>query len=89
MRYLKINEIDFSKFNGLIPVIAQSSINKEILMLAFANKNVQVAEFLMTKGGLAYQLPEKDGEGRCGLHYACQKGNLELINKVNSCKNDN
>ena len=38
MRYLKINEIDFSKFNGLIPVIAQSSINKEILMLAFANK---------------------------------------------------
>ena len=31
-------EIDFNKADGLVPVIAQDSETKEILMLAYANK---------------------------------------------------
>jgi len=31
-------DIDFNKMNGLVPVIAQDSETKEILMLAYANK---------------------------------------------------
>lgn len=34
----KIDDIDFSKNNGLIPVIVQDVNTKEVLTLAFANK---------------------------------------------------
>ncbi len=33
-----IDEIDFSKSNGLIPVIVQDIVSKDVLMLAYANK---------------------------------------------------
>ena len=33
-----INEIDFEKRNGLIPVVVQDINTKDILMLAYANK---------------------------------------------------
>ena len=34
-----INQIDFSKLNGLIAIVAQDYITNEVLMLAFANKD--------------------------------------------------
>ena len=33
-----INEIDFDKRNGLIPVVVQDVNTKDILMLAYVNK---------------------------------------------------
>ena len=39
-RLLKtINEIDFEKRNGLIPVVVQDIRTKDILMLGYVNKN--------------------------------------------------
>lgn len=34
----KVNSIDFEKGNGIVPVIAQDYENKEVLMLAYMNK---------------------------------------------------
>ena len=34
-----INEIDFEKRNGLIPVVVQDMHTKDILMLAYANQH--------------------------------------------------
>lgn len=38
MEELKIDDLDFSKGNGLIPVVVQDYETKQILMLAYANK---------------------------------------------------
>jgi len=35
---MKINEVDFKKSGGLVPVVAQDAKSGEILMLAYANK---------------------------------------------------
>ena len=35
---MKSGEVDFDKMDGLVPVIAQDSETKEILMVAYANK---------------------------------------------------
>ena len=37
MTKLSINDIDFEKSQGLVPVIVQDSKSKDILMLAYAN----------------------------------------------------
>tara|TARA_B100001179_G_C18268252_1_gene265628 strand:- start:42 stop:371 length:330 start_codon:yes stop_codon:yes gene_type:complete len=38
MNRININELDFSKGNGLIPVVVQESSTKEVLMLAYVNE---------------------------------------------------
>ena len=38
MKEVLINKLDFKKGNGLIPVIVQQNESKDILMLAYANK---------------------------------------------------
>ena len=38
MNRININELDFSKGNGLIPVVFQESSTKEVLMLAYVNE---------------------------------------------------
>ena len=38
MTKLSINDIDFEKSQGLVPVIVQDSKSKDILMLAYANR---------------------------------------------------
>ncbi len=35
---MKVDEIDFKKGGGLVPVVAQDAESREILMLAYANK---------------------------------------------------
>jgi|TARA_B100001750_G_C15409861_1_gene547180 phosphoribosyl-AMP cyclohydrolase len=38
MNRINIKELDFSKGNGLIPVVVQESSTKEVLMLAYVNE---------------------------------------------------
>ena len=38
MKTLSIQNLDFSKGNGLIPVVAQDSESKNVLMLAYVNQ---------------------------------------------------
>jgi phosphoribosyl-AMP cyclohydrolase len=38
MKQIKINELDFNKGNGLIPVIIQDNVTKEVLMMAYTNR---------------------------------------------------
>ena len=38
MKYLKIDELNFAKDHGLMPVVVQGSSTREILMLAYANQ---------------------------------------------------
>jgi len=38
MNRINIKELDFSKDNGLIPVVVQESSTKEVLMLAYVNE---------------------------------------------------
>ena len=35
---LKIDDLNWSKQNGLIPVVVQDNLSKDILMVAYANK---------------------------------------------------
>ena len=35
---MRVDEVDFEKGGGLVPVVAQDAKNGEILMLAYANK---------------------------------------------------
>jgi phosphoribosyl-AMP cyclohydrolase len=42
---MKAEEIDFKKGQGLIPVIIQNAINKDVLMLGYMNEEA----FLMTQ----------------------------------------
>ncbi|MEM4715628.1 MAG: phosphoribosyl-AMP cyclohydrolase, partial [Candidatus Nitrosocaldus sp.] len=35
---LSIDDVDFAKSNGLIPVVVQDMKSKDVLMLAYANK---------------------------------------------------
>ena len=36
---LNVNDLDWSKQNGLLPVVVQDNSSKEILMVAYANKD--------------------------------------------------
>ncbi len=36
--FMSIEKIDFAKSGGLVPVIVQDQINKDVLMLAYANR---------------------------------------------------
>ena len=38
MKSISIDEVDWKKQNGLIPVIVQDESNKRVLMVAYANK---------------------------------------------------
>ena len=38
MTKLSIDDIDFEKSQGLVPIIVQDSKSKDILMLAYANR---------------------------------------------------
>ena len=40
-----VNKIDFAKGNGLVPVIVQDEGTKDILMLAYANKEALTLSF--------------------------------------------
>lgn len=39
MAFKTLNDIDFAKRNGLLPVVVQDKVSKNILMLAYVNKN--------------------------------------------------
>ncbi|HIM82754.1 MAG TPA: phosphoribosyl-AMP cyclohydrolase, partial [Nitrososphaerales archaeon] len=50
MTKLSINDIDFEKSQGLVPVIVQDIKSKDILMLAYANR-LAVQETIKTGYG--------------------------------------
>lgn len=49
---MKLPEIDFSKMNGLVPVIAQDAETGQILMLAFADR--EAVQLTMETGRAHY-----------------------------------
>lgn len=51
MRSVRLDEIDFEKSGGLVPVVAQDSRTKEVLMLAYADRE---AVELTIKTGYAH-----------------------------------
>ena len=48
MKKIKIDELDFSKVKNLIPVVVQNSITKEVLMVAYTNREA-LRETIRTK----------------------------------------
>ncbi len=38
MNFIGVEEVDFAKGNGLVPVVAQEAVTGRILMLAYANR---------------------------------------------------
>ncbi|MCL7385493.1 MAG: phosphoribosyl-AMP cyclohydrolase [Thaumarchaeota archaeon] len=52
MKYVRVDELDFEKSGGLIPVVAYDGRTKEVLMLAYANK--EAVERTLTSGYAHY-----------------------------------
>ena len=55
MEMLPVAELDFSKLDGLITVVTQSSETGEVLMQAYANR--EALELTLSSGCLLYTSP--------------------------------
>ena len=76
MEPCSIDELDFSKSNGLLPVVAQSVENGDVLMFAFANQEAVLKTML---SGFAHYWSRSRG---CLWKKGESSGNLQIIEAV-------
>ena len=76
MKILQLDELDFSKLEGLIPVVAQSSETGEVLMQAFAN--LEAVKLTLTSGYAHYWSRSRGKLWKKGE----TSGNLQKIEKI-------
>ena len=80
---MNIDELDFEKENGLIPVIVQDYKSKEVLMLAYANK--EALELTLKTGFAHYWSRSRKKIWKKGE----TSGNLQKVIEVKyDCDND-
>ena len=76
MEKLQLDELDFSKHNGLIPVVAQSSETGEVLMQAYAN--LEAVKLTQSSGYAHYWSRSRGQLWKKGE----TSGNLQKIEKI-------
>ena len=76
MEKLQLDELDFSKHNGLIPVVAQSSETGEVLMQAYAN--LEALKLTQSSGYAHYWSRSRGKLWKKGE----TSGNLQKIEKI-------
>ena len=76
MEPCSIDELDFSKSNGLLPVVAQSVKNGDVLMFAYVNKD---AVLKTMQSGFAHYWSRSRG---CLWKKGESSGNLQKIESV-------
>lgn len=77
-----INRVDFEKSNGIVPVIAQDADTKDVLMVAYTNR--EALEKTLETGQMFYQSRER------GLwHKGDTSGNFQDVVSLHlDCDND-
>ena len=80
---VKINELDWQKMNGLIPVVTQEAKTLEVLTLAFVNK--EALEKTM-ETGWAYYYRRSHGKV---MKKGVTSGNVQkIVDVLTDCDND-
>ena len=80
---VKIDELDWEKMNGLIPVVTQEANTLEVLTLAFVNKEALIKTM---ETGWAYYYRRSHGKV---MKKGVTSGNVQKIVKVlTDCDND-
>jgi phosphoribosyl-AMP cyclohydrolase len=83
MRRVNVQELDFDKGNGLIPVVTQDATSKEVLMVAYANR--QSVEATLETGYAHYWSRSRQELWKKGA----TSGHLQTVREVVvDCDND-
>jgi phosphoribosyl-AMP cyclohydrolase len=83
MKKIGIEELDFEKGGGLIPVVAQDATSREVLMVAYANK--EAVELTMQTGYAHYWSRSRQELWKKGA----TSGHLQKVREIIAdCDND-
>lgn len=83
MKRVNVQELDFEKGNGLVPVVAQDATSREVLMVAYANK--QAVEATLETGYAHYWSRSRQELWKKGA----TSGHLQKVREIFvDCDND-
>ena len=83
MKAVRVDELDFKKGGGLIPVVVQESDSKEVLTLAYANKT---ALELTIETGLAHYY--RRSHGKVMMKGVSSGNTQQVVDILVDCDND-